>query len=85
MIGIMTAKEAFATFSIRQCSTRKANIRTFGFSETLAKLEVLPATEPLLLYHIDGEEVIYTLFTSVNTQEIIGCIGTAKTKGMNNE
>ncbi|MCC6806370.1 MAG: hypothetical protein IT381_03010 [Deltaproteobacteria bacterium] len=72
--GRMNARDALGTFEIRSKTAGAAGIEILGFEETLAALEPMPSTSPLLLFHFSSASRTFTLFVDESAQRLIGCI-----------
>jgi len=76
-VGTMTARELFATFTIRAGTSAAAGAWTCGFPESLLRVEQLQPDTSVLLFHFQSDTIHFiALFTEPN--ELLGCIGVRK-------
>ena len=71
--GELLAKDAAATFRIRQKTTERAKTDTSGFADVLLALGQRPSDERITLFHFSTADQMFTVFTS-SSDEILGCI-----------
>jgi hypothetical protein len=70
--GEMSAREAAATFRIRQGTTEKAGVETAGFAEAVKALEEEPQDARVGLFHFKAPGKLFTVFAVDG--RVVGCV-----------
>lgn len=72
--GRGTAGDLHATLLIRDATSTAGGASKAGFAKTLGSLASLPAATNVLLYHLRGDDRLFTVFARADTAAVIGAI-----------
>src|SRR5688500_640609 len=72
--GSLAAGEAIQIFRLRRDTARRAQKDVAGLDEAINALERLSPDDKILLFHFSGREMVFSVFVSEKSGELLGCV-----------